>query len=161
MRALIGTVLAVISMSVAGAAIGETPKEAATLGWMQGVRIHTNPDGGLVREAFLGPVNGVVTGTALTVLGAEGAYTEYHKIGPNADGIYGLDGANTANGMKWSFTPLKAIEPGKITFQTANGALTISYAHGDGDVIDAQVIRVTNEETTTQNWHFVPVDEAE
>lgn len=142
---------------VGGLAQAQTPEGAETLDWMQGVRVHTNDNGSQVLEAFLGPVNGVVTGTALTVLGPERAYTEYHKIGPNADGVYGLDVANTANGMNWTFTPLKSIEPGKITFQTANGALTISYAHGEGDVIDAQVVRVADGQTTTQNWHFVPV----
>lgn len=161
MGKLFGAVMAATLISLAGAALAQTPKEAATLGWMQGVRVHTNADGSLVREAFLGPVNGVVTGTALLMLGADGAYTEYHKIGPNSEGAYGLDVANTGNGMKWSFTPLKAIEPGKITFQSADGALTISYAHGEGDVVNAQVVRVAGGETTTQNWHFVPVDPSE
>jgi hypothetical protein len=88
------------------------PAEAASLTWMEGARFTrtTAPCGG-----FIGPVNGVVTGTALTVLATGGAYTEYHKIGPNAEGVYGLDVANTRNGMKWTFTPLKAIEPGRIT----------------------------------------------
>ena len=44
------------------------PAEAASLTWMQGVRVHTNADGSKVREAFLGPVNGVVTGTALSAI---------------------------------------------------------------------------------------------
>ena len=64
-------------------------------------------------------MNGVVTGTALTNIGTDRAYTEYHRIGPNADGVYGLDVANTRSGMKWSFTPLKSITPGRITFQSA------------------------------------------
>ena len=134
------------------------PDEAASLGWMLGTRVHTNADGSVTYEAFLGPVNGVVTGTALTTMGANRAFTEYHRIGPNADGIYGLDVANTRSGMKWSFTPLKSIEPGKITFQSADGKLTISYASDGASGIKAQVDRVgADNKTTTQHWHFKPI----
>lgn len=63
------------------------PAEAASLTWMEGARVHTNANGSLVYEAFIGPVNGVVTGTALTNIGTDRAYTEYHKIGPNAEGV--------------------------------------------------------------------------
>ena len=130
------------------------PPEVASLTWMQGTRIHTNANGTLVYEAFIGPVNGVVTGTALTSIGADRAYTEYHKIGPNADGVYGLDVANTRNGMKWSFTPLKAIEPGRITFQTADGVLTIVYYSEPGGGIGSRVDTVREGKATTQEWHF-------
>ena len=133
------------------------PDETTTLGWMQGVRVHVNADGSQVLEAFLGPVNGVVTGTALSAIGSDKAYTEYHRIGPNADGIYGLDVANTRGGMKWNFTPLKAIEPGKITFQTTDGKLTISYADDGAGGINAQVDRIgADGKTTTQTWAFKP-----
>jgi len=133
------------------------PDEAATLGWMLGVRVHTNADGSEVYESFLGPVNGVITGTALSAIGPDRAFTEYHRIGPNADGVYGLDVANTRSGMKWNFTPLKAIEPGKITFQSADGKLTISYASDGAGGINAQVDRIGAEaKTTTQTWAFKP-----
>ncbi|OYX51626.1 MAG: hypothetical protein B7Y90_01165 [Alphaproteobacteria bacterium 32-64-14] len=133
------------------------PDEAASLAWMQGTRVHTNADGSQTFEAFLGPVNGVVTGTALTTLGADKAYTEYHRIGPNADGVYGLDVANTRSGMKWSFTPMESIEPGRITFRSKEKGLTVSYASdGEGGII-AEVVRVNNFEMTQQRWHFKPV----
>lgn len=136
------------------------PEGVKTLTWMHGERVHTNANGTPVFEAFIGPVNGVVTGTALTVLGADRAYTEYHKIGPNAEGVYGLDIANTRNGMKWSFTPLKSIAPGRITFQTADGALTIVYYSENGGGIGSRVDRVgTDGKTTTQEWHFRAVPE--
>lgn len=137
------------------------PDEAASLGWMLGVRMHTNADGSEVYESFLGPVNGVITGTALSAIGADRAFTEYHRIGPNADGVYGLDVANTRSGMKWNFTPLKAIEPGKITFQSADGKLTISYASDGAGGINAQVDRIgADSKTTTQTWAFKPTPTA-
>ena len=104
-------------------------------------------------------MNGVVTGTALFAVGVEGAFTEYHRIGPNADGVYGLDVANTRGGMKWNFTPLKAITPNKITFQSADGKLTISYADDGAAGVNAQVDRVgADGAKTTQTWQFKPVD---
>jgi hypothetical protein len=130
------------------------PAEAASLTWMEGARVHTNANGTRVYEAFIGPVNGVVTGTALTSIGTDRAYTEYHKIGPNAEGVYGLDVANTRNGMKWSFTPLQAIEPGRITFQTTDGALTIVYYSEAGGGIGSRVDTVRDGKATTQEWHF-------
>jgi hypothetical protein len=137
------------------------PDEVASLTWMQGVRVHINADGSKVLEAFIGPVNGVVTGTALSAIGTDRAYTEYHRIGPNADGVYGLDVANTRSGMKWNFTPLKAIEPGKITFQTADGKLTISYADDGAGGINAQVDRVgADGKATMQTWQFKPTEAA-
>lgn len=140
--------------------MADTPTKAQTdsLTWMLGTRLHTNADGSKVYEAFIGPVNGVVTGTAVSAIGADKAYTEYHRIGPNAEGVYGLDVANTRSGMKWNFTPLKSIEPGKITFQTADGGLTISYAKAAGDGIDAMVIRNADGKATTQEWHFKAVE---
>lgn len=134
------------------------PEEAASLGWMLGTRVHTNADGSQTFEAFLGPVNGVVTGTALTVMGADHAFTEYHRIGPNADGVYGLDVANTRSGMKWSFTPLESIEPGKITFRSADGKLMISYASDGAGGINARVDRIgADKKTTTTTWAFKPI----
>jgi hypothetical protein len=156
-RMLAGALALLSSAAMAqtpGTPAPKLPDGAATLGWMQGVRVHTNADGSDVREAFIGPINGVVTGTAVSAIGADRAYTEYHKIGPNADGVYGLDVANTRSGMKWNFTPLKGIDPDRITFQTADGALTISYAKAPGNGIDAKVIRVADGKAVTQEWHF-------
>lgn len=164
--------VAIASATLAGTAIAQTPgsqtvtpaipDEVASLTWMKGVRVHTNADGSEVHEAFLGPVNGVVTGTALSAIGTDRAFTEYHKIGPNADGVYGLDVANTRSGMKWNFTPLKAIDPGKITFQTADGKLTISYADDSAGGIKAQVDRVgADGKTTAQTWAFKPLSPLE
>jgi opacity protein-like surface antigen len=156
MKRIIAAALAALLMSGAAAAqTAPTPEQTASLTWMQGVRVHTNANGTKVLEAFLGPVNGVVTGTALAMRGDNAAFTEYHKIGPNADGVYGLDVANTTNGMKWNFTPLKSIEPGKITFQSANGAVTISYAATPDGGIDAQVVRAAaGAAETKQEWNF-------
>lgn len=137
--------------------VPKPPAEVASLSWMQGARVHTNANGTLVYEAFIGPVNGVVTGTALTVIGTDRAYTEYHRIGPNADGVYGLDVANSRSGMKWSFTPLKAIEPGRITFQSSDGSLTIAYFSDNAGGVQSQVDRVADGKTTTQEWHFKPL----
>lgn len=131
-----------------------TPEQTASLAWMAGARVHTNTNGSLVYEAFAGPMNGVVTGTALSAIGTDKAYTEYHKIGPNADGVYGLDVANTRSQMKWNFTPLKSIEPGRITFQTTDGALTIMYYSEPGGGVGSKVDRVADGKTTTQEWHF-------
>ncbi len=152
-----------VSAFVSGAAMAQTPTSSTaalpvgvdTLGWMHGERVHTNANGTKVYEAFIGPVNGVVTGTALTTLGAAGAYTEYHRIGPNAEGVYGLDVANTRSQMKWNFTPLKAIEPGKIIFQTADGALMIMYYSEAGGGIGSRVERKgADGKVTTQEWRF-------
>lgn len=136
------------------------PDAAASLTWMQGVRVHTNEDGSQTFEAFLGPVNGVVTGTALTMLDAGRAYTEYHRIGPNADGVYGLDVANTRSGMKWSFTPMESIGPDRITFHSKEKDLTITYASDGAGGIDAEVIRGSGAEATTQHWRFAPIQPA-
>ena len=152
---------ATIAASLSGIAMAQTPaappanipKEAETLGWMQGARLHTNAEGkGQTYEAFVGPLNGVITGTALAV---NGSYVEYHKIGPNAEGVYGLDVANTRSQMKWNFTPLKAIEPGRITFQSADAKLTIVYYKEGKDGVGSRVDRVgANDKTTTTEWHF-------
>lgn len=156
-KLMLAAVGACLLSATAMAQTPTVPAEAASLTWMEGARVHTNANGTPVYEAFIGPVNGVVTGTALTVLATGGAYTEYHKIGPNAEGIYGLDVANTRNGMKWTFTPLKAIEPGRITFQTADSSLTIAYFNDNAGGIRSQVDRVVDGKTTTQEWHFLPL----
>ena len=154
---------ATIAASLTGTAMAQTPaapsapanfpKEAETLGWMQGARLHTTADGkGNVYEAFVGPFNGRITGTALA---GNGSYVEYHNIGPNAEGVYGLDVANTRSQLKWNFTPLKSIEPGRITFQSADGKLTIVYYKEGKDGVGSRVDRVgADGKTTTTEWHF-------
>jgi hypothetical protein len=152
------------SLALAGSAMSQTTPAApaaqptaaqtASLSWMAGHRVHTNPNGSKVWEAFLGPANGVITGTALVAIGTDRAYTEYHKIGPNSSGVYGLAVANTRSGMTWNFTPLKSIEPGRITFQAEDGSLTIVYYSEPGGGVGSRVDRVANGQTTTQEWHF-------
>jgi hypothetical protein len=157
-KTFFAAMLAVLLSGSAMAQTSPTPDQIASLVWMHGERVHTNPNGTLVYEAFLGPVSGVVTGTALTSIGADRAYTEYHRIGPNAEGVYGLDVANTRSGMKWNFTPLKAIEPGRIIFETADHSLMIMYYSEPGGGIGSRVDRVgADGKTTTQEWRFKAV----
>lgn len=150
--------IAGLAAAATGAAMGQANKtgklDGSSLTWMAGSRVHTNADGGKVYEAFIGPANGVVTGTALVAIGTDRAYTEYHKIAPNTQGIYGLAVASTRSGMTWNFTPLKSIEPGRITFQSEDGALTIAYYKEPGGGVGSRVDRVTEGKTTTQEWHF-------
>jgi hypothetical protein len=134
-------------------------EQASKLTWMAGVRVHTNANGTPVYEAFVGPVNGVVTGTALAGLGADGAYTEYHRIGPRAsDGRYGLEVANTRNNMQWTFTPAANIDETEARFVSDDGKLSIRYwPDGEGG-IRSEVIRVgADGKPTTQTWHFKPL----
>ena len=75
-------------------------------------------------------------------------------MGPNAEGVYGLDVANTRSQMKWNFTPLKLIEKDRITFQTADGALTIVYYAEPGGGVGSRVEVILDSKTTTSEWHF-------
>ena len=52
------------------------PAEAASLTWMEGARVHTNANGTPVYEAFIGPVNGVVTGLLEALERMEGPLAE-------------------------------------------------------------------------------------
>jgi hypothetical protein len=128
--------------------------DGSSLTWMAGSRVHTNADGGKVYEAFIGPANGMVTGTATVAIGKDRAYQEFHRIGPNTAGVYGLAVASTRSGFTWNFTPVKTIEPGKITFQSDDGALTIVYYKEPGGGVGSRVDRVAEGKTTTQEWHF-------
>ncbi len=132
------------------------PTEAASLGWMAGYRVHTTSNGSKIYESFLGPVNGVVTGTALTALGPDRVYTEYHRIGPNSAGVYGLSVANTRSALLWTFVPLKSIEPGRVTFQSEDGALSVSYYSEPGGGVGSRLERTTDGKTRTMDWHFKP-----
>jgi hypothetical protein len=145
------------AMTQAADAQMPTAEQIASLSWMEGTRVHTNANGSKVLEAFIGPINGVVTGTALAPIGTDRAYTEYHKIGPNPDGVYGLAVANTRSNMQWNFTPLQAIEPGRITFRSTDGKLTIVYYSEPGGGVGSQVVRVMDGKTMTQDWHFKPL----
>ena len=114
----------------------------------------TSPAKRIWRSDFSAPLSRPACSTSW--VSAEG--TEYHKIGPNADGVYGLDVANTRSQMKWNFTPLKSIEPGRITFQTTDGKLTIVYYSEAGNGVGSRVDRVGEDgKTTTQEWHFKPL----
>jgi hypothetical protein len=148
-----------VAISLSGAAMSQTQAkpDGNSLTWLVGSRVHTNPDGAKVYEAFIGPANGVVTGTALVAIGTDRAYTEYHKIGPNTSGVYGLSVASTRSGLTWNFTPLKSLEKDRITFQSEDGALTIVYYHEAGGGVGSRVDRVVEGKTTTQEWHFKPL----
>jgi hypothetical protein len=153
---MLAAAVAAASLGLSGAAMSQTPKlDGNSLTWLVGYRVHTNANGSKVYEAFTGPINGVVTGTALSPIGTDKAYTEYHKIGPNAEGVYGLDVANTRSNMQWNFTPLKSIEPDRITFQTSDGKLTIMYYAEPGGGVGSKVDRIgADGKTTTSEWHF-------
>jgi hypothetical protein len=142
--------------ALVGAASAQGAPDTSSLTWMEGARVHTNANGSKVYEAFIGPLNGVVTGTALASAGTANAYTEYHRIGPNADGVYGLAVTNsTRRNEVWNFTPLKAIEPGRITFQSADGKLTIVYYSEANGGIGSRVDRVgADGKPITQEWRF-------
>lgn len=149
---------ALAAATLGGAAMAQTPAaDGNSLTWLVGSRVHTSANGSKVYEAFIGPLNGVVTGTALSPIGPDKASTEYHKIGPNADGVFGLDVANTGSQMKWNFTPLKKMEKDRITFQSADGALTIAYYAESGGGVGARVDRVRDGKTTTSEYHFKPL----
>jgi len=155
---MIKTILAASAAAamLTGGAMAQTTPDTSSLTWMEGARVHTNANGSKVFEAFIGPLNGVVTGTALAGAGTSAAYTEYHRIGPNAEGVYGLAVTNsTRKNEVWNFTPLKTIEPGRITFQAADGKLTIVYYSEAGGGIGSRVDRIgADGKTTTQEWHF-------
>jgi hypothetical protein len=135
----------IVAMALAAAALPAVASAQAldgnSLTWLAGSRVHTNANGSMVFEAFVGPINGVMTGTALSALPNNGAYTEYHKLGPNADGKWGLSVANTRSNMVWNFTPLKAIEKDRVIFQTAGGGLTITYFAKPGGSVGSTVER--------------------
>jgi hypothetical protein len=156
MRTITIAAAALAAASLAGSAMAQQTKlDGSSLTWIAGSRVHTNANGSKVYEAFIGPTNDVVTGTALSAIGTDKAYTEYHRIGPNAEGVYGLDVANTRSSMVWNFTPLKSIEPDRITFQTADGKLTIMYYSEPGGGVGSKVDRIgADGKTTTSEWHF-------
>ena len=131
-------------------ALAQPPLDGNSLGWMMGVRVHTNANGSKIYEAFIGPVNGVVTGTANFPGGVE-----YHKLGPGPDGkTYGLSVANTRSNMQWNFTPLKAIEKDRVVFENPEGTLRIQYFLKPGNVIGAKVERAG---AATAEYSFEPV----
>jgi len=154
MRLILLSVCFVLSLSVSAA---EQELGPESLTWLAGHRVHTTSSGGKVYEAFIGPINGVLTGTALSVLGTDGASTEYHKFGPNEDGRYGLSVANTRSNMVWNFTPLKSIEANRITFQSDDGALTISYFALAENGVGAFVERIVDGQLRRSDYSFVQV----
>lgn len=155
MRLILLSVCIVLSLSVSAAEQALGPE---SLTWLAGHRVHTTSSGGKVYEAFIGPINGVLTGTALSAIGTDKASTEYHKFGPNEEGRYGLSVANTRSNMVWNFTPLKSIEDDRITFRSDDGALTISYFALPNDGVGAYVERITDGETRRSEYTFVQVE---
>ncbi len=146
-----------VGMSL-NASAQSTSLDPSSLTWLAGHRVHTNANGSVIYEAFLGPINGVLTGTALSGSGTDQAYTEYHKFGPNEEGRYGLAVASTRSNMVWNFTPLKSIETGRVIFQSDNGALTISYFATPGNGVGAYVERVVDGQTRRTEYDFKVVE---
>lgn len=168
MHKTLRTVLLIVGLTFSGYFFGaffgekasaqETSLTPDSLTWLAGHRAHTNANGSVIYEAFLGPINGVLTGTALSSSTTAPAYTEYHRFGPNEEGRYGLAVASTRSNMVWNFTPLKSIEAGRITFQSDNGALTITYFSTPGNGVGAYVERIANGQTTRTDYDFKVVE---
>ncbi len=143
---VIAAAVALMAMPVAA----QPPLDGNSLTWLVGSRVHTNANGSKIYEAFIGPLNGVVTGTALFPGGVE-----YHKLGPGPDGkTYGLSVANTRSNLAWNFTPLKAFEKDRVIFENPEGTLRIQYFLKPGDVIGAKVERAG---AATAEYSFEPV----
>ena len=144
-----------LAIALNAAAAAQTALDGNSLTWMAGNRVAASATGAKTYEAFTGPLNGVVTGTALAV---NGTFTEYHKIGPQMNGPanapYGLSVANTRGGMVWNFTPLKAIEKDKIVFESADGVRRITYFAEPGNGVGAWVENTANGTTTKTEYHF-------
>jgi len=103
MKTIIGA--CALALLLNAAATAQTALDGNSLTWLIGNRVAMTAAGAKTYEAFTGPQNGVVTGTALAV---NGTYTEYHKIGPQmggpANAPYGLSVANPRSNMAWGFT---------------------------------------------------------
>lgn len=154
--ARLGLALAATLM-LAAPALAQAPKlDGSSLGWLAGNRVHTNADGGKVYQSYVGPANGVVTGTALVAIGKERTYQEFHRIGPNTSGVYGLSVASTRSGFTWNFVPVKSIEADKITFQSEDGSITVSYFKEPGGGVGSRVVRTLEGKSQTLDWHFKP-----
>ena len=141
--------IAALAVMLSGPAMAQQ-LDGNSLTWLTGSRVHTNANGSKVYEAFIGPVDGVVTGTANFPGGVE-----YHKLGPGPDGkTYGLSVANTRSNLAWNFTPLKAFEKDRVIFETPDGNLRIQYYLKPGNVIGAKVERTG---APTAEYSFEPV----
>jgi hypothetical protein len=127
-----------------------------SLTWLAGSRVHTNSDGSKVYEAFTSPINGVVTGTALSAAGLDQPNTEYQKLGPNAEGRWGLAMADSRSNMAWTFTPLKAIEKDRVVFQAPDGSLTVTYFAKSGGGVGSKIERVAGGRTVVTEYDFKP-----
>ncbi len=156
MKTIIGA--CALALLLNAAATAQTALDGNSLTWLIGNRVAMTAAGAKTYEAFTGPQNGVVTGTALAV---NGTYTEYHKIGPQmggpANAPYGLSVANPRSNMAWGFTPLKVIEKDKIVFETADGARRITYFAEPGNGVGAWVESTANGATTKTEYHFKPL----
>jgi len=135
-------------------ALAQPPLDGNSLTWLAGSRVHTNANGSKVYEAFIGPLDGVVTGTALFPGGVE-----YHKLGPGPDGkTFGLSVANTRSNLAWNFTPLKAFEKDRVIFETPDGNVRVQYYLKPGNVIGAKVERkAADGKVVTTEYAFAPL----
>ncbi len=128
------------------------------LSWMNGSRVHTAENGSRIYEAFTGGMNGIVTGTALSVGPGDAVFREYHYIGPNEAGRYGLSVANTGGGLEWNFMGFKSYETGRITFESDNGQRTVAYFAKPGGAVGAMVQSTADGQVTTREWDFQPIE---
>jgi hypothetical protein len=156
MKNIITAVALALSLSAA-AALAQAPLDGSSLTWMAGNRVHTNANGGKIYLAFVGPVNGIVAGTVITAPSPGQTYIEYDKLGPNADGKYGLTVASTSTGMASTFTPLKSIEKGRVVFESADRTSRTSYFAKPGNGVGAIIERKANETTTITEYDFKPL----
>ena len=89
-----------LALGLSAAALAQAPLDGNSLTWMSGSRVHTTATGGKIYLAFIGPVNGVLTGTVLTTTTPGQTYTEFDRIGPNGEGKYGLTVATSSNNSR-------------------------------------------------------------
>jgi hypothetical protein len=123
--------------------------DVRNLGWLIGERMHINADSSRIREAFIGPAGGLICGVTLAERPPGGAYAEYQQIGPGDDGRFGLTVTHARTGGR-TFMPLKVIEAARVTFQSEDGLISITYvARPGGGVASRVVIRGAGEPKTT------------
>jgi len=157
MKILASTLLiGAAALSLAAAPAFSQALDGNSLTWLAGSRVATNATGAKTYEAFIGPQNGTVTGTALAV---NGTYTEYHKLGPGPDGkTWGLSVMNPRSNMQWGFTPLKEFQKDRVVFQSTDGARTISYISRPGNAVLAVVeARAADGKVTRTEYDFQPL----
>ncbi len=158
MRKIAGA-LVLAGVLAAGAAFGQGAKPAppanfAGLTWLAGTYF-IERDGVRSYETWTGPSAGQISGSVASA--SNGGLIEFFKFGPNEAGVYGLMTARTTTGLdKWTFRPLKTLEPRKIVFADAAGSFSIEPTADGG--IHTWATRVTDgKEAQTGEWFWKPV----